>query len=517
MNRKKLFTILLVGLVAVAQFTGCTKKESTDAPAQGTQGTQAPLKFTMNRSSNNNQYATSSPDINNDKWVKEINKRANVEMTIKMMDHNKFAEQMQLMFASGDIPDIVWSYGDWKDKRLSGAVEAGVFTPLDDLLAKNKDKLTNLMKAIPEQAWKEAKTDFDGKTYGIPAGYLGVPALNGTFVRKDLLDKYGLKAPTNLDEAVKMLKTFKDNGMKFPYTGREKWNYTTTFLEPFGVATNRWNTNEKGELVPDIIRPEMKEALAFHANLVKEGLMDPEFLTTNGTDWNNKIKSGKAGIFTHQASGLAGWDTGIKDSVPDGKFALIPAIAGPKGAKGSTTSPTIQTSLFINRNFKEADRFLQFLDWASTEEAQEFFAFGIEGQDYTKKDGKIQYTPTTDAAKATENAFRGILGMVGDGSYNKLLTPYQPGGQEVLNYFQNIGPKEGYHAYKTPIINALKDHPDLAPEANDLFFEYAAKIVLGQIPVSDFDKFVAEYMKRGGDKVIKEATEQLKAGKLIKY
>lgn len=517
MNSKIFFAALLTGTIMLLQLTGCNNKNIKEVNI--IDEANKPLKFSMTMSTNKNQYVVSVPDINKDKWVLELNKRANIDLNLRLLDHDKFPEEMKLMFASGDIPDVVWTFGDWMDTRLNGSVEAGVFMPLDDLLLTNKDKLANLMKTIPEQAWKESKADFNRKTYSIPVGYLSVPALNGTFIRQDLLDKYGLKSPETLEEAVKTLKTFKAGGMQYPYTGREKWAYTTTFLEAFGVAINRWNFNSQGELVPDIIRPEMKEALGFHTMLIKEGLMDPDFLTTNGYTWTNKIQSGKmGGIFTHQFQGLPEWNNGIKANIQEGEFSLVPAIEGPKGARGSTTSPTIWASVFINRNFKEPLRFLQFLDWTATEEGQEFFAFGIEGKDYIKKDGKIIYTPPSDINKVSENQFRWMLSTVIDQSYNKSILPFVSGGDQIQYFIQNVSPMEGYHAYKTDTrMKALKEHPDLNPESCDLFFEYAAKIVLGKLPVDAFDQFVEEYVKRGGDKLIKEENERYKEGKLVKY
>jgi putative aldouronate transport system substrate-binding protein len=518
MKNKRLFSILLTSIILLLQFTGCSRTKSDEA-IKNVDKEIKPLKFSMSMGTSRNQYCVSVPDINNDKWVLELNKRANINLNLRLLDYDRFHEQIKLMFASGDIPDVVWSFGDWKDIRLKGAVDSGVFMPVDQLLTENKEKLKNLMKTIPEQAWEESITDFDGKIYNIPVGYLSIPALNGTFIRQDLLEKYELKAPTNLDEAVDVLKAFKKGGLEYPYVGREKWAYTTTFLEPFGVAINRWNFNDKGELVPDIIRPEMKEALAFHAMLVREGLMDPSFLTTSGYSWSNKIQSGRmGGIFTHQVQGLREWNSGIKANIPEGQFALVPAVAGPKGAKGSIISPTIWSSVLINKNFKEPLRFLEFLDWTTTDDAQEFFTFGIEGEDYSKKDGRIQFEFPSDIYKISENHFRKMLSPVVDQSYNKMLIPFIPGGDEMLDFLHNVSPKEGYHAYKTEgRLNALKEYPNLNPEDCDLFFEYAAKIVLGKIPVDDFDKFVAEYLRRGGNKLIKEQNQWYKEGKIREY
>ena len=44
-----------------------------------------------------------------------------------------------------------------------------------------------------------------------------------TYIRKDLLDKYGLDIPVTLDDFVNVLRVFKENGVKYPYVGREKF------------------------------------------------------------------------------------------------------------------------------------------------------------------------------------------------------------------------------------------------------------------------------------------------------
>ena len=176
------------------------------------------------------------------------------------------------------------------------AIENGVFQPLGKLLEEGAEKYPNLMNTITEKAWDNAKMS-DGETYGIPVVFKSIDSGRVTYIRKDLLEKYNLKTPVTIDDFVDVLRVFKENGMKYPFSGREKWSYTDLFIAPFGVDVNRFNLNENGEMVPDIIRPEFKEAIAFNRKLYEEGRMNPESLMTSGTDWSNKIKSGEIGIF----------------------------------------------------------------------------------------------------------------------------------------------------------------------------------------------------------------------------
>src|SRR5690606_13593737 len=137
---------------------------------------------------------------------------------------------------SGNIPDVVWNYGDSSGKDIKEAVNSGAFQDLTALIEQHKADLPNLMKAIPAKAWEEAKVE--GKLYGVPVAFLSSGLNEAMYIRKDLLDKYKLNVPTTLDEAVQVMEVFKQNGMKYPYIGREKWGYTTTFFNPFGVAVS---------------------------------------------------------------------------------------------------------------------------------------------------------------------------------------------------------------------------------------------------------------------------------------
>jgi len=103
-------------------------------------------------------------------------------------------------------------------------------------------------------------------------------------------------------------------------------------------------------------------------------------------------------------------------------------------------------------------------------------------------------------------------------SFNVLQEPFKPTAKEEKDFREIIAPKEGLIWYDPVNLKSVDAHPDLKPgEKNcNLFLEYAAKIFYGQLPASAHDDFVKEYLKRGGDEMIKEATEAYKAGKTFK-
>lgn len=496
---KRICAIGMAAALAVG-IAGCGQSADSD---------NGQTEFSVTISNQMNQYILQSPDINDDKWVHEVNDGADVKVTYNFLDHKRFNEQIQLMYASGDITDVIIAYDDWRAPMTNDAIQNGVFQPLSELLKDGEKKYPNLMSTIPEKAWESA-TMPDGEIYGIPVVFRSIDAGRVTYIRKDLLDKYNLETPVTIDDFVNVLKVFKENGMKYPYSGREKWSYTDLFISPFGVDMNRFNLNDKGEMVPDILRPEFKEAIAFNRKLYEEGLMNPESLMTSGTDWSNKIKAGEIGMFMHDSESFGSWNLGLKANVPDGEFIIIPSPVGYNGDQGAAATPTIVSSLYINAKYKNPERILEYLDYLCQEDVKKNLIFGGVPED--------EYVVPSSEIDVAERDYRRIISIIYDNSYNKYMLPFEPNADVLQNYIDNIAPNEGYHSYKADKLESFDAHPDLIPGANcNLWQEYAAKIFYGELPVDAYDDFVAEYLKRGGQEIVDEATQLYKEGKMVEY
>jgi putative aldouronate transport system substrate-binding protein len=498
--------LLAVTACISASASGC----GGAAPAVDRGGASAePLRFSVAITDVMNKYIFQSPDINKDKWVLKLNEMANAEITFRYLDHKKLDEQIKLMLLSGDITDVVVNYGYWHSPVTKKAVESGMFARLDEILDKNKGDLPNLMSAITQKVWDESETD-DGKLFGIPFEYNSAPLSYATYVRKDLLDKYSLPVPSTIEEFTRVLRAFKENGMEYPYCGRENWSYSELFIAPFGVSINRFNLNGEGKMLPDIIRPEFKEAVAFNRTLREEGLMNPQSPMINSFDWRNKIRSGEVGMFMHDLNALSTWDLSLKSNVPDGEFILIPSPLGPRGNRGGAVAPTVVSTWFINSNFHDIPAILRFLDFTARDGVGSYFSLGTENEG--------EYKAPVSELDVDERNFRRSLAFVRDNSFNKFLLPFEPKIREMVDFTQRHGNKEGYRAYRADPLVTLEKRPELLPGAScALWQDYMAKIFFGRLPVSAYDDFIDEYLNSGGAEVIEEATRLYQEGKLTKY
>ncbi|GEM_PF-318048 len=534
--RKRIVAVML-GMAVVAA-SGCQKADegaTTQAAAQSgtettaggaaegttggeTAGTEggytAPAdtaEFSMSMRSLAYRYFDQTPDINDDKWKVELENRTNSKIDIMVVPQTGYVEKMNLMFASGQIPDVVQA-SSYSDPALANAVAEGVFMPIEDLIQQYAPKL---WEKVPADVWESLKYD-DGHIYGLPE-YLSSTTRRATYIRKDLLDKYNLEIPVTLDDYVEVMRVFKENGVKYPYVGREKFMYTDTFFGAFNAIPTTWLLDENDQVVPAYILPQMKEALAFYHELYEEGLIDKESLLNKQEDWERKCVAGEVGIFQRNVVNYSQMQARLEQAVPDGQFIMIPGPTGPDGGRGAAKASPFMRVFLFNKNTKNPERIMQFFDYMASDEAAEFFSYGIEGEDYTKNaDGSINFEYPTETAAMDEIQYRADwLWGVRNSAYNEYLLPYQAGGDVILDYFNNVAPTEGREWIDVKQMDSLIAYPDLQTQENrqEYWQAYAAKVFYGELDVEEtFDDFVEEYYKIGGKEVVEEATKRYQEG-----
>ncbi|MEK8126862.1 extracellular solute-binding protein [Paenibacillus filicis] len=506
---KKIVSSVLAGTLAVSA-AGCSSAPQETGGTQGGTATAGPTKFSISITSGSNAYAESSPNINEDKWVKKLEQLANVDMDIRLIPHKEFNQKMAVMFAGNDIPDAVQTVGGATGKAMAGSVEAGLYMPLDDLL---KEYAPTLLKNIPKEAW--AETSYQGKIYGIPA-WLSNPSRRALFIRTDLLEKAGLQAPKTLDELLNVMRAFKKLGVEHPYQMRENFKYADTFFGSFDAIGSQFEVKD-GQVVPKFFDSEnMMKALQTYKTMFDEGLIPKDFATISSGDYGKNIQAGKAGMWSANAEGLTNYRTKIVESVPDVKIDIIPAPKGPEGYGGHLLYSPVTTSTFINKKVskEKAIGIIKFLEWMQSDEAQNFFSFGNEGENYTKEGSKINFKQPKTKEEVDEDIFRSnTLWFIRDAGFNRVRSEMTKDGQDLMKAFDNVLGKEGLGSVMfTPDLTSFATYPDLAPQGSDtppkLIVDHMIKMIYGKEPISDWPKVVEEWKSKGGNDIVKEASER---------
>lgn len=472
-----------------------------------------PVKFSISMRTLNVAYVQNHPDINKDKYVLELEKMTNTDLDIRLIPHNEYQEKMIQMFATNDIPDVVQGSGGISGPELAGAVENGVFLPLNDLLEEHgKD----LLEFIPEAAWKRMTDSRTGNIYGIPE-VLSNPSRRATWIRTDLLEKVNKPIPTTVEETLDVLRAFKEIGVEHPYAGRQNFKYADTFFGAYDVFgyLNQFKLFPDGQVKPSFFDVEnMKKAIETYRTMHQEGLMSQEFATIESTDFRSLITSGKAGMWSMNANELPIWGAQLMENAPGATVALIPSPVGPDGGGGYAHYNPVTRSFYINANAKDkAADIVKFFNWMVSEEAELFFSYGIEGEDYTVVNGEPVFEMPTDVEGTDKMRYLNYwLWMIQDTTYNKRIGSLTDLGQQMIDTFDNILANEGRRGIEfDPRLESLVKYPDLNPKSDEmppLILEHVLRMVYDKEPIDNYEAVLEEYLSKGGSEIIKEATER---------
>lgn len=494
---------MTMGLVA-----GCAVN---DAAKPKDPGAKEKVKFSMSLTTSGNKYAEKITDPKQDKWVKKFEELTNTDIDFRYIALKDFDQKMSLMFAGNEIPDVVQNVGGAFTKGMSGSVEAGIFMPLDDLL---KQYAPTLMKIVPKEAWNEVT--YQGKIIGIPA-WLSNTSRRGTFMRTDLLQQTGLSEPKTVDEFLNVMRAFKKLGVEHPYQLRENFKYADIFLGSYDVLPSQFEV--KGDqVVPKFFDvPNMTKALQAYKTMYDEGLIPKDFATITSTDYGKNIESGKAGSWSANAEGLVNYRAKLRAAVPSAKISLINSPRGPENRAGYMLYSAINTTYYINNKVSKdkAIQIIKFFDSLNTPEMEKYFSFGIEGENYKMENGKVKWEPPTQQDAIDEDGFRGSMWFVHDAAFNKAKSELTEDGREMMKNFDTILSKEGLGTVRfSPSLNAFAKYPDVAPIGDDtgpkLIIDHMVKMIYGKEPISDWPKVIEEYKNKGGNDIIKEATDRYK-------
>ena len=130
-----------------------------------------------------------------EQWFSEFEKFTGIHLNHQFIPNNEYYDKLKLAFASDEVPEVF----DLNGANLALYASQGAIYDLTDLL-----KASELYDKVDPAIW-EAIT-IDGKIYAIPKE---IPSAAVTYVRGDWLERLGMKAPTNYEEFLEMIRRFK--------------------------------------------------------------------------------------------------------------------------------------------------------------------------------------------------------------------------------------------------------------------------------------------------------------------
>ncbi len=455
-------------------------------------------------------------DMNEKMVFQEYEKMTNVHVDWTAISMMNASEQYQLLLATGDYPDLIFSYGGYvSNASYETAVEDDILLDLTDIIPQYCPNY-NYMLSNNNEVRLGAMTS---------AGYIpefigvevGVNIYNSDYIRQDWLDELGMELPQTYDQLHDLLEIFRDDygcscPMWIPDNGIDD-----KLMPGFGV-TNTWYLDENGEIIYGPVQEGYREYLTLMNQWYNEGLFSVEFMALeNDFDATSSalINNGKVGVFFTKFDTLADYDA---ESSGDPDFAVTPI-----GCMTKNEGDVIEILAMEERTYnmgqgwamtsscKNIELVARWCDYWYTEDASLLANYGIEGETFAFDDqGRPMWTDliinnpdiSFQPAVATNLLYKGG-GYVSDAwkelqAYSDELIEAdlaacanQVGGRNLPTGMEMTGQEESEAAmYNTDIETAL--------EENTLRF------ITGELDISDdaqWNTYVETIEGLGLDKV----------------
>ncbi|MGN0169067.1 MAG: extracellular solute-binding protein [Acetatifactor sp.] len=458
--------------------------------------------------------------------IQRLEEQTGIHIEWEVIKGSDWDTKLNLMFASGEYPDIILSVNTTVDDEEFGVTQK-LLIPLDELTEQympNYTERINMEASDPTSSLVAS----DGHKYSV--GYLVGQNINTNqhfFINTTWLNAVGKEMPTSLEELTDVLRAFKTgdpngNGQadEVPLEmGLDTGFYGIRYMLPmFGVPADpdKWiylNDNKQVEFAAT--QEGFRNCMEWLHTCYEEELVDPEVLSQDINTIETKLKEGNVGFFTAWRLKAMGFD----DSVM--KTCELYTPVAPEGSQASLYRylELAKNGAFLTCTNEHVPESLRWLD--TMMDTEMMFSLYYGEQD------------ATDGSGWTYNA-NGKIDSINDGSveiknYLDCNTLFFAPGQYISNTFnmspQRIEKTEYCELYdKAGVIQKYSnDYLDLAPltseqiqssalketDIDNAVVEYAAKFIVNGVTDETWKEFVklfddmkiSEYMQMYQDAI----------------
>ncbi|OME95343.1 ABC transporter substrate-binding protein [Paenibacillus lautus] len=542
----------MISLTLALAITGCGFKTSSEPPPGKT---KEPVETTGTGNSNDIiEVSTVSPsdpylkfdegeDFDKNSVYDAYEKDIGVKITNKWIaDVSQFKERVKIAIASNDLPDFLLVNA----AQLKELTEADMIMDLTEIYDQHATEETK--KFLTMDGGMQMKTAMiDGKMMGIPSSYNPFN-YQFLFVRTDWLKELGLPEPKTMDDFIEIAEAFKAKNpggtkeaygiavSKNPFSTETGVTGLRAFLNGYHAYENIWMEDGNGGLMNSDIQPEMKQALAALQDMFKKGLIDPEFAVKDTEKAAELIYDGSIGMVFG-----ASWTPAqlAQGAVKDGKvvqeWGVFPIPSIDNKPTLNQIGLGVDEYYVISKKAKHPEGVIGLLNqWIVVDnhptEEQKVYGYGKDrvekGNNYwllnPLRVGKQFDNNGEILPKAIENKDESILETADQKTRYARAMQYVEGDTSMWWEYVISGPngafshvpeiqknkqylQNKFYGAPTP---TMADRQEILTKKRDEIF---IKIIMNQVSVDEFDTFVEEWKKLGGDEITKEVNEWYKS------
>lgn len=240
-------------------------------------------------------------------------------------------ETLNMMLASGDVPDVISSYQDLTTKLI----ESDLLIPVEEYLT--DEHVPNMIKNGNNwDAAVEILTRKDGHTWAIPSPNPPSDMIGATpFIRYDWLEALNLEVPATFDELADVLIAFaKDdpdgNGKNDTYgTALMLDGYNMTyFADAMGASGEKLYRTEDGSGVEwGRYSDRSLDVLKYFNRLITEGAIPADTFSYKEDTFAAMKAQGTVG-FAYDYNDYTDISTALREVYPEAKFEIMPPPQG---------------------------------------------------------------------------------------------------------------------------------------------------------------------------------------------
>ena len=516
-----------------------TESVSEVAPEADPLGKYEPaIDLTIGRQTDSSYKFVEGESFDNNIWITEYKDKLGINVKHEfIVDATQYDAKVNVVIASGDIPDVMLVTA----KQTKMLMESDLIHDITDAFDTYASPMSKKAIISNEKVFSAAK--IDGKLMGIPMIWALDFALNDVWVRADWMKKLNLPEPKTADDFIKIAEAFTtqdpDGNNKADTFGialdkgfpAGNLGSITGWLNMFHAYKEIWLKDASGQLVYSSIQPEMKAALQKLADLYKRGIIDQEFGVKDGGKITQDIVGDKVGMEIGAFWNPAWPLQDLKNKTASSDWTPYPILSNDDKPALSQANVRVDQFFVISKECEHPESFVKMLnlnfenlfgsqmdEWDKIELSDKYKdiqtfkypAVGMEPPTLNRDlfDEIQTYLQDKDESKvklAKDDLTKGKAFLAGD---NKAWCNYKirwekNGGMGVLKNQIDSGNIMYNENYGIPGPVNVEKSSSMIKLENEVF----TKIIMNAVPIDEFDKFIEQWKKIGGNELTKEVND----------
>lgn len=448
----------------------------------------------------------------------------------------EYEQKVNVTIASGELPDVM----EVTASQMMQLADAGLIWDMSEIYDTYAADFTKeVMMQEGDTAFVAARKD--GMLCGIPVSGGASDSCDLLWLRQDWLENLGLSQPKTIDELINVIEKFTTddpdgNGENDTYglgvagspnVLRRNYGSLVGFFDGFGAHPTIW-VEKDGKLVYGGIQPECKEALAKLQELYQKGYINPEFGVMDPSKAGEAAAAGKCGVtYGQQWLPLVYFHSNysIDNNAVWSAFEPVSVSGDPAEISAQVG---VSRWLVVNKNFEHPEAVVKMANvfiekcWGET---------GDNGKYYAPPDVESiwKLSPVqTQMPLKNVMAFRDIEKAKADGTTDSLIGEAKSIWDKLNKYYSGegssmdwgweriYGPEPSSYASIDKMIsenriyiNRFSGAPtetmtEKMSTLESMRDETYTKIIMGDSSIDEFDAFVENFNKLGGEQITEE-------------